>query len=89
MVKSKICDAYAPSQEPVKNHVRGPHKILVLVGLNGIKILAVLGERVIYPAFLWRDYLCHSERKKGTPRDTVYPWGKGAHKQKSERYRTR
>ncbi len=23
----------------------------------------------------------------GTPRDTVYPWGKGAHKQKSERYR--
>ena len=25
----------------------------------------------------------------GTPRDTVYPWGKGAHKQKSERYRLR
>ena len=23
----------------------------------------------------------------GTPRDTVYPWGKGAHKQKSEHYR--
>ena len=23
----------------------------------------------------------------GTPLDTVYPWGKGAHKQKSERYR--
>ena len=23
----------------------------------------------------------------GTPRDTVYPWGEGAHKQKSERYR--
>ena len=25
----------------------------------------------------------------GTPRDTVYPWGKGAHEQKSERYRLR
>ena len=25
----------------------------------------------------------------GTPRDTVYPWGKGAHKQKSEHYRPR
>ena len=25
----------------------------------------------------------------GTPRDTVYPWGKGAHKQKSECYRLR
>ena len=25
----------------------------------------------------------------GSPRDTVYPWGKGAHKQKSERYRPR
>ena len=25
----------------------------------------------------------------GTPRDTVYPWEKGAHKQKSERYRSR
>ena len=27
--------------------------------------------------------------KLGTPRDTVYPWGKGAHKQKSEHYRPR
>ena len=27
--------------------------------------------------------------KMGPPRDTVYPWGKGAHKQKSERYRLR
>ena len=26
---------------------------------------------------------------QGTPRDTVYPWGKGAHKHKSERYRLR
>ena len=26
---------------------------------------------------------------KGTPRDTVYPWGKGAHKHKSEHYRLR
>ena len=25
----------------------------------------------------------------GTPRDTVYPWGKGAHKQTSEHYRLR
>ena len=25
----------------------------------------------------------------GTPRDTVYPWGKGANKQKSEHYRPR
>ena len=25
----------------------------------------------------------------GTPRDTLYTWGKGAHKQKSERYRLR
>ena len=25
----------------------------------------------------------------GPPRDTVYPWEKGAHEQKSERYRTR
>ena len=25
----------------------------------------------------------------GTPRDTVYPWGKGAHKQKSEHCRLR
>ena len=24
--------------------------------------------------------------KSGTPRDTVYPWGKGAHKQKIEHY---
>ena len=24
--------------------------------------------------------------KMGTPRDTVYPWGKGAHKQKIEHY---
>ena len=27
--------------------------------------------------------------KMGPQRDTVYPWGKGAHKQKSERYRSR
>ena len=27
--------------------------------------------------------------KLGTPRDTVYSRGKGAHKQKSERYRSR
>ena len=26
---------------------------------------------------------------QGTPRDTVYPWGKGAHKQKSEHCRPR
>ena len=30
-----------------------------------------------------------ARHKQGTPRDTVYPWGKGAHKQKSERYRPR
>ena len=32
---------------------------------------------------------CHCERKSGTPRDTVYPWGKGAHKHKSEHCRPR
>ena len=33
--------------------------------------------------------LCHCEAltNQGSPRDTLYPWGKGAHKQKSERYR--
>ena len=30
-----------------------------------------------------------ARHKSGTPRDTVYPWGKGAHKHKSERYRLR
>ena len=30
-------------------------------------------------------YVIASENT-GTPRDTVYPWGKGAHKQKSEHY---
>ena len=33
-------------------------------------------------------YVIASENT-GTPRDTVYPWGKGAHEQKSERYRLR
>ena len=32
------------------------------------------------------DRLCDIQ---GIPRDTVYPWGKGAHKQKSEHYRLR
>ena len=31
-------------------------------------------------------YVIASENT-GTPRDTVYPWGKGAHKQKSEHCR--
>ena len=30
---------------------------------------------------------CHYERKTGSPRDTLYPWGKGANKHKSEHYR--
>ena len=33
-------------------------------------------------------YVIASENT-GTPRDTVYPWGKGAHKQTSEHYRLR
>ena len=35
------------------------------------------------------DNVISKVQLSGTPRDTVYPWGKGAHKQKSERYRLR
>ena len=33
------------------------------------------------------DNVISKAQLSGTPRDTVYPWGKGAHKQKSEHYR--
>ena len=39
LVKSEICDAYAPSHEPVKNRHGVPTRYCVLVGLNSIKIL--------------------------------------------------
>ena len=32
------------------------------------------------------DNVISKAQLSGTPRDTVYPWGKGAHKQKSEHY---
>ena len=35
------------------------------------------------------DNVISKAQLSGTPRDTVYPWGKGAHKQKSEHYRPR
>ena len=42
-------------------------------------------------AFLLVFYSAHTlyvipSENMGTPRDTVYPWGKGAHKQKREHY---
>ena len=35
------------------------------------------------------DNVISKAQLSGTPRDTEYPWGKGAHKQKSEHYRLR
>ena len=69
LVKSKICDAYAPSHEPVKNPVRGPHKILCTCGAKWHQNSAVLGELYLSTqkgAFLLVFYsvqrtLCHSE----------------------------
>ena len=45
LVKRKICDAYAPSHEPVKNP-RGPHKILCTCGAKWHQNSAVLGELI-------------------------------------------
>ena len=41
--------------------------------------------------FFSYEVLCHCEAltNQGSPRDTLYPWGKGANKKKSERYRSR
>ena len=35
------------------------------------------------------DNVISKVQLSGTPRDTVYPWGKGANKHKSEHYRPR
>ena len=69
LVKIKSCDAYAPSHEPVKNPVRGPHKILCTCGAKWHQNSAVLGELYLSTqkgAFLLVFYsvqrtLCHSE----------------------------
>ena len=71
-------------------------KILTFATLNFIKFSPFLGELNLSTqagAFLFdfseqRTYVISSE-KQGSPKDTVYFWGKCAHKQKSERYRLR
>ena len=44
LVKRKICDAYAPSQELAKKRHGVSTRYCVLVGLNGIKILPFWGR---------------------------------------------
>ena len=63
LVKSKSCDAYAPSHEPVKNPVRGPHKILCTCGAKWHQNSAVLGK-ISFNQILAVLY------GKGTPKDT-------------------
>ena len=71
LFKRKICDAYAPSHEPVKNPVisskfcrfgkENSHQNSAVLGkILFNQILAVL-RGVVKPAFLWRDYLYHCE----------------------------
>ena len=78
---SKRVSIAAPTMRFQKRSYRGPRGILCTRGEK-----AQTSKRVSIAA---PDNAISKAQLSGTPRDTMYPWGKGANKQKSEHCRPR
>ena len=93
LVKSKSCDAYAPSHEPVKNPVisskfcRFKEDIIKSNSRRFGRTIFKHPKGCLFISIPCNTLYVIPSENMGAPRNTVYSRGKGAHKQKSERYR--
>ena len=81
---------YFPANKPLLRSVRSTLSLRGIANRGPRGILCSRGEKAHTSkrvSIIACDNVISKAQLSGTPRDTVYPWGKGAHKQKSEHCR--